>query len=95
MHNDAQKTTSHKKSKESNTINAPSPRQQLDDPIPQVEAAQTDIEIKGLTLRILTWNVDGFRDPARRITIESALWKNKADIAVLTESHLLDEDIFT
>ena len=49
---------------------------------------------KGLTLRLLTWNVDGFKDPARRIAIESTLWKNKVDIAILTESHLLDEDIF-
>ena len=47
-----------------------------------------------MTLRIATWDVDGFSDPAQRLSIVAHLWKLRVDIAVLTESHLLDEDIF-
>ena len=43
----------------------------------------------------MTWNVDGFNDPACRITITSYLWRQDVDIAVITESHLRDEDNFT
>ena len=77
---------------------APQPQhqQQIQQTIVQCDPAVEDKRVtKGLTLRILTWNVDGFKDPTRRLAIESVLWKNKVDIAVLTESHLLDEDIFT
>ena len=50
--------------------------------------------VRSTSLRIMTWNVDGFNDPARRLAITSYLWKHKVDIAVITESHLLDKDIF-
>ena len=45
-------------------------------------------------LRIMTWNIDGFNDPTRRLSVAAYLWKHRVDIAILTESHLLDEDIF-
>ena len=47
-----------------------------------------------IALRIATWNVDGFSEPTRFLEIASFLWRRKVDIAVLTESHLLGDDIF-
>ena len=52
------------------------------------------LRLRNTTLRIMTWNVDGFNDPAHRITITSYLWRQNVDIAVFTESRLLDSDIF-
>ena len=43
----------------------------------------------------MTWNVDGFNTVDRRLEIVSYLWKKGVDIAILTESHLKDEDIYT
>ena len=52
-------------------------------------------DVHNATLRIMTWNVEGFATAARRLKIISFLWTKRVDIAVLTESHLLDEDIVT
>ena len=51
---------------------------------------KSKLQLRNTTLRIMTWNADGFNDPARRITITSYLWRQDVDIAVLTESHLLE-----
>ena len=51
--------------------------------------------VRNTNIRLLTWNVDGFSTAARRLKIVSYLWNNNVDIAILTESHLLDEDIYT
>ena len=53
-----------------------------------------DVHTKAIDICILTWNVDGFRDKERRVVILSCLLQWGVDIAVLTESHLRDEDIF-
>ena len=45
-------------------------------------------------MRILTWNVDGSTHATRRLEIENYLWEHDVDIAILTESHLKDEDLF-
>ena len=50
--------------------------------------------IRAVDVCILTWNIDGFRDKDRRMLIWSCLLEWGADIAILTESHLRDEDIF-
>ena len=50
--------------------------------------------LRSVDLCLLTWNVDGFRNQDRRMIIASCLWKWEVDIAILTESHLWDEDIF-
>ena len=55
----------------------------------------TGKEEEVLEVRLVTWNIDGFRDGARRLTILSCLWAWEVDIAILTETHLRDEDIFT
>ena len=43
---------------------------------------------------LLTWSVDGFREGERRLAVLSHLWEWGVDIAILTETHLRDEDIF-
>ena len=52
------------------------------------------LSVRNTTLRIVTWNIDGSNDPAQRLSVVAHLWQLRVDIAVLTESHLLDEDIF-
>ena len=42
----------------------------------------------------MTWNVDGFGYPARRLLITTYLWEQSVDIAIITETHLTDEDIY-
>ena len=64
------------------------------DPLNRAPPQSSFVHLRSTNLRIMTWNVDGFNDHARRLAITSHLWKHKVDIAVLTESHLLDEDIF-
>ena len=61
--------------------------------IPQVDVGEPKF-VRSANVRIMTWNIDGFNDPSRRLMITTFLWENKVDIAVLTESHLLDEDIY-
>ena len=39
------------------------------------------------------WNADGFNDPVKSMGILTHLWVMRVEIAVLTESHLLYEDI--
>ena len=51
-------------------------------------------KVKKMNLRIMNWNIDGFDDPTQRLNVGAYLWKHRVDIAVLTESRLLDEDIF-
>ena len=51
-------------------------------------------KVRSMTLRIMTWNIDGFNDPAQRLSVVAYSWKHRVDIAVLAESHLLDEGIF-
>ena len=46
------------------------------------------------TLRPTAWNVEGFDTTDRILEIVSYLWRCKVDIAILTESHLTDDDIF-
>ena len=48
-------------------------------------------KVETLDVRLLTWNVDGFRGGEKRLMIQSCLWEWKVDIAVLTETHLRDE----
>ena len=45
-------------------------------------------------IKILSWNVDGFRERARQLLILSCLWGWRVDIAIITESRLRGEDIF-
>ena len=52
------------------------------------------VEVRGKTLRLMTWNIDDFNTHDRRLEIASHLWRDKVDIAILTESHLKDEDIY-
>ena len=51
--------------------------------------------VQTITLRLMTWNVDGFSTVPRRLAIVSFWWRRKVDIATITESHLFDEDIVT
>ena len=51
-------------------------------------------KVNELDICILTWNADGFGERGRQLLILSCLWSWGVDIAVLTESHLRDEDIF-
>ena len=59
---------------------------------------------RDMTLRIATWNVDGFNDPARRVDIAGTWnvdgmwiaaypWENLVYIAVITESRRLDRGL--
>ena len=41
----------------------------------------------------MTWNVDGLNSPAKKLAIETYLWEEGVDIAVLTESHFIDTDV--
>ena len=52
------------------------------------------VEASHLQLTIITWNIDGFSGDAKRLEVLSRFWRLEADVAVLTETHLLDEDIF-
>ena len=70
-------------------------RKTMSEPRIETEAEEVNASTKGITLRIMTWNVDGFNDPAKRLAVVSYLWEQKVDIATVTESHLLDDDIFT
>ena len=45
-------------------------------------------------LRIATWNIDGFTTEAKRLEVTQFLRERRVDIAVLTEPHLRDGDIF-
>ena len=56
-------------------------------------AGPTDL-VQTITLKIMTWNVDGFSTAARRLAVVSYLWRHHVDIAVITETHLFDGDIF-
>ena len=67
------KERAHPKQNSKKPTQAPNPQQGPDGPIVPGNGNGDAIETKGLMLRILTWNVDGFKDPARRMTIESAL----------------------
>ena len=67
----------------------------MSEPRIETQAEAVNASTKGITLRIMTWNVDGFNDPAKRLAVVSYLWEQKVDIATVTESHLLDDDIFT
>ena len=51
-------------------------------------------ELGRLPIKFVTRNTDGFSNPARRFEILAHLWYLRADVAALTETHLLDEDIF-
>ena len=42
---------------------------------------------------MITWNVDGFTNELRRLEVTKYLWAQKVDIAIITESHLREEDI--
>ena len=77
-----------KKSSSSNAIYRHKPR----GPIRPIKSAIGNN--RHTTVRLLTWNVDGFNSPPQRLSICSFLWKHKVDIAILTETHLLDSDIF-
>ena len=60
-------------------------------PLHPQEAGET---VGKLGFRMVTWNIDGFNDPPRRLAILTYLWEHDVDLAILTESHLRDEDIF-
>ena len=50
-----------------------------------------DRDTEQVTLRIMTWDVDGFTNAVRRLEVTKYLFAQKVDIAVLTESHLREE----
>lgn len=45
-----------------------------------------------MDLKIITWNVQGMKQPQKRSKILRHLRKHKADIALLQETHLLEPD---
>uniref|UniRef100_A0A3B1J2S8 exodeoxyribonuclease III n=1 Tax=Astyanax mexicanus TaxID=7994 RepID=A0A3B1J2S8_ASTMX len=45
------------------------------------------------TINIISWNVRGFQNPIKRSKILSNLAKQKCDIALIQESHLIEEEV--
>ena len=50
-------------------------------------------QVRGTTLRLTTWNAEGFNTTDRILETVSYLWRCKVDIAILTESLLKDDDM--
>ena len=48
---------------------------------------------RSYNLKIITWNVDGLNDRTKILAVETYLWEQQVDVAVLTETHLFDEDM--
>ena len=57
--------------------------------------APSGADMGAYTLKILTWNVDGLKGRAKKLAVETYLWEHQVDVAVLTETHLIDEDMVT